>query len=71
MRADLAFELQDDLTEVRASRSRLMAAVTTERRRLERDLHDGARQQLVAVGMRLRSLQLRRLVREVRYRSSW
>ncbi|WP_133980411.1 sensor histidine kinase [Kribbella voronezhensis] len=55
----LRLELQDALAEVRASRSRLMAAVTVERQRLERDLHDGAQQQLIAVGMRLRSLQHR------------
>nr|WP_238350845.1 sensor histidine kinase [Kribbella shirazensis] len=36
-----------------------MAEVNAERRRLERDLHDGAQQQLVAIGMRLRSLQYR------------
>jgi Histidine kinase len=34
-----------------------MAAVATEWQRLEPDLHDGAQQKLVAVGMRLRSLQ--------------
>jgi hypothetical protein len=39
------------------SRSRLMAAVTTEWQRVARNLHDGAQQQFVAVGMRLRSLQ--------------
>ena len=53
----LRLELREALTEVRASRTRLMAAVTTERQRLERDLHDGAQQQLIAVGMRLRSVQ--------------
>jgi signal transduction histidine kinase len=53
----LRLELREALTEVRASRSRLMEAVTVERQRLERDLHDGAQQQLIAVGMRLRSLQ--------------
>jgi signal transduction histidine kinase len=55
----LRLELQDALTEVRASRSRLMTEVNAERRRLERDLHDGAQQQLIALGMRLRSLQHR------------
>jgi signal transduction histidine kinase len=53
----LRLELREALAEVRASRSRLMEAVTVERQRLERDLHDGAQQQLIAVGMRLRSLQ--------------
>jgi signal transduction histidine kinase len=53
----LRLELREALAEVRASRSRLMDEVTAERRRLERDLHDGAQQQLIAIGMRLRSLQ--------------
>ncbi|MFI5711285.1 sensor histidine kinase [Kribbella sp. NPDC051620] len=55
----LRLELQDALAEVRASRSRLMSEVNAERQRLERDLHDGAQQQLIALGMRLRSLQHR------------
>jgi signal transduction histidine kinase len=55
----LRLELRDALTEVRASRSRLMSEVNAERQRLERDLHDGAQQQLIALGMRLRSLQHR------------
>ena len=53
----LRLELQDALFDVRASRARLVEAASVERQRLERDLHDGAQQQLIAVGMRLRSLQ--------------
>jgi signal transduction histidine kinase len=45
------FRLIEDL---RASRQRLVAAQDDERRRLERDLHDGAQQQLVAMAVRLR-----------------
>jgi signal transduction histidine kinase len=41
------------IEEVRASRKRLVAAQDQERRRLERNLHDGAQQQLVALKMRL------------------
>jgi signal transduction histidine kinase len=43
------------LTELRASRARIVATADAERRRLERDLHDGAQQRLVtlAVGVRL------------------
>ena len=37
-----------------ASRQRLVAAQDAERRRLERNLHDGAQQQLVALAVRLR-----------------
>ena len=40
-----------------ASRARLIEATVAERRRLERDLHDGAQQRLIATGMRLRMLQ--------------
>jgi len=42
---------------LRASRARLAEATIAERRRLERDLHDGAQQRLIATGMRLRALQ--------------
>jgi len=55
----LRVELRRALDDARASRARLVAAVTEERRRLERDLHDGAQQRIVAVGMRLRSIQSR------------
>ena len=53
----LRLQLRRALAEVRDSRARLAAAGAEERRRLERDLHDGAQQQLVALGMRLRRLQ--------------
>ena len=39
--------------ELRASRARIVRAGERERRRLERDLHDGAQQQLVAIQVRL------------------
>lgn len=41
------------LEEVRASRQRIVEAGDAERRRVERDLHDGAQQRLVALAMRL------------------
>ncbi|HEX6538878.1 MAG TPA: histidine kinase [Candidatus Dormibacteraeota bacterium] len=41
------------LDEVRASRARIVQAGDDERRRLERDLHDGAQQRLLAIGMAL------------------
>ncbi|NNC13254.1 sensor histidine kinase [Planctomonas sp. JC2975] len=50
-------ELALAAAEVEASRERLLRAGYEERRRLERDLHDGAQQRLVALGMRLRVLQ--------------
>ncbi|MFN8110682.1 MAG: histidine kinase [Thermoleophilia bacterium] len=42
------------MAEVSASRSRIVAAGLQERRRLERNLHDGAQQRLVSLMMRLR-----------------
>ena len=45
----LTAELLDRLEELRASRQRLVSAHDDERRRLERDLHDGAQQQLAAI----------------------
>jgi signal transduction histidine kinase len=42
------------IEELRASRQRLVAAQDQERRKLERDIHDGAQQQLVALGVKLR-----------------
>jgi len=41
------------LEEVRASRTRIVEAANEERRKIERDLHDGAQQRLVALTMRL------------------
>jgi signal transduction histidine kinase len=49
----LAAEVRAQLAEVRASRSRIVAAADEERRRLERDLHDGAQQRLVALSLKL------------------
>ncbi|MEU8887780.1 histidine kinase [Streptomyces sp. NPDC048442] len=42
-----------ELTEVRRSRARLVDAYEAERRRIERDLHDGAQQRMVALTMKL------------------
>jgi signal transduction histidine kinase len=49
----LAAELLERLEELRASRQRLVAAQDEERRRLERNLHDGAQQHLVALKVKL------------------
>ena len=43
--------------EVTASRARIVAAADQARRRIERDLHDGAQQRLVTLGLQLRAAQ--------------
>jgi signal transduction histidine kinase len=53
----LRLVLRVALEEATASRARFAEATALERRRWERDLHDGAQQRLIAVGMRLRLLQ--------------
>jgi signal transduction histidine kinase len=50
-------ESRASLAELRASRERLVAAGDSERRRLERNLHDGAQQRLVALSLQLRLAQ--------------
>jgi signal transduction histidine kinase len=59
--ARLNVELRARLEEVRGSRARVIEAAQTERQRLERNLHDGAQQRLVAL-----SLELDLLEQEVR-----
>ena len=56
--ARLRVEVRLQLAEVEASRARIVEAGYEERRRLERDLHDGAQQRLVSLGVQLRRLQL-------------
>jgi signal transduction histidine kinase len=55
--ARLQAEVHHQLVQVEASRARIVAAGYAERRRLERDLHDGAQQRLVSVGLALRHAQ--------------
>jgi len=53
----LRLETAEALQQVEASRRRLVQAQDEERQRLERDLHDGAQQRLVTLGMELRFAQ--------------
>ena len=53
----LTAEVEAQLDEVRASRARIVAAGDAERRRVERDLHDGAQQRLVSMTLALRLAQ--------------
>ena len=53
----LLAELRAQLDEVRDSRARIVEASVTERRRLERNLHDGAQQRLVTLSLHLRMAQ--------------
>jgi signal transduction histidine kinase len=50
----LSAELRARIEDLRASRARLVEAGDAERRRLERDLHDGAQSRLVALALQLR-----------------
>lgn len=50
----LRSEIERTLEQVRQSRQRIVEAGVEARRRIERDLHDGAQQHLVSLGMRLR-----------------
>jgi signal transduction histidine kinase len=49
----LAARVESSLKELRESRARILAAADDERRRIERDLHDGGQQRLVALRIRL------------------
>ena len=47
-------ELQERLDELAASRVRIITAADAERRRIERDLHDGTQQRLISIALQLR-----------------
>jgi signal transduction histidine kinase len=53
----LAAEVRAQLEEVRASRERIVEAGDVERRRVERNLHDGAQQRLVTLSLAMRRLR--------------
>jgi signal transduction histidine kinase len=55
--AGLQVELRRRLEELDSSRTRIVAVADEERRRLARDLHDGAQQRLVSIGLDLRHAQ--------------
>jgi PAS domain S-box-containing protein len=55
----LALESAHARTELTASRARIVSAGDAERKRLERNLHDGAQQRLVALSVQLRVAQSR------------
>jgi signal transduction histidine kinase len=50
-------QISEQARELRASRQRIVSAQDAERRRLERDLHDGAQQHLVAMSVNLKMVQ--------------
>ena len=71
--ARLHAELRAQLDEVQASRARIVDAGDDERRRIERDLHDGAQQRLVALALEPRARSVAgsgRLGRRARTRCS-
>jgi signal transduction histidine kinase len=51
--------LRERVDDLRDARQRIIAAADAERRRIERDLHDGAQQRMVAVAMTLRLAESR------------
>jgi signal transduction histidine kinase len=57
--ARLQAELKAQLSRVQESRARIVTAGDEQRRRIERDLHDGAQQRLVALALELRAAQKR------------
>jgi signal transduction histidine kinase len=54
----LSADLQARLDDLRVSRQRLVAAQDSERRRIERNLHDGAQQHLVAIKVKLALVEM-------------
>jgi signal transduction histidine kinase len=57
--AQLQAETRAQLVQVKDSRARIVAAADEERKRIERDLHDGAQQRLAALALQLRTAQRR------------
>jgi signal transduction histidine kinase len=57
--AQLQADMRAQLTQVQESRVRIVAAADEERKRIERDLHDGAQQRLAALALQLRTAQRR------------
>jgi signal transduction histidine kinase len=57
--AKLEVAWKDSLRELSDSRARIVRAADTERRKLERDLHDGAQQRLMAIQIKLRLAEAR------------
>jgi signal transduction histidine kinase len=55
----LQAQARAQLEDLRASRARIVESSDTERRRLERDLHDGAQQRLVGLSLGLRLVRSR------------
>jgi signal transduction histidine kinase len=57
--ARLADELRAQIAALAASRARVVAAADAERRRIERNIHDGTQQRLLGVALELRSAERR------------
>jgi signal transduction histidine kinase len=55
--AERTVELERSRAELAASRARIVTAADETRRRIQRDLHDGVQQQLVAAGFELRVIE--------------
>jgi signal transduction histidine kinase len=57
--ARLGVDLNQQLAELERSRARIASAADDERRHIQRDLHDGAQQRLVTIGISLRAAEAR------------
>jgi len=66
----LTEQLQAHLNELHASRLRIVGAQDAERQRIQRDLHDGAEQQLIGIATKLAATQLLAGQDETRERES-
>ena len=63
--------LTAEVSDLRDARSRIIEAADAERRRIERDLHDGAQQRLVALALTLRMAEKRAAAGRSRRPPSW
>ncbi|HEY4190119.1 MAG TPA: sensor histidine kinase [Candidatus Limnocylindrales bacterium] len=63
-----AARIREQLVDVRASRARIVDAADAERRRIERDLHDGLQQRMLGLAMDLRAAEDRPEAREAALR---
>jgi Histidine kinase len=67
----MAIANSDSQAKLIASRARVVAAADRTRRRIERDLHDGAQQRLISLALQLRTRPVRHTARAAGWPSRW